>query len=177
METVTNDNGGQDVSPADAAAGQTGQDSAEAPETTDSDHQDDQDQDDEGQGDESTSEGDQGGRRNREAAYRRRAQAAEAERDTLRAQLDTLHRQIVGTVAKAHGLPEVGLLEYAGHELSSFITESGEVDADKVIEATKATMQRVNTRKTVAPNLQQGARSVPAASGGLADVLNKALGR
>ena len=155
------------------AAGEDGGTSTEEPGTLDSDQDNDAGHQDDDEGE----QGEQSGRRNREAQYRRRAQAAEAERDSLRTQLDTLHRQMVGGIATAHGLPEVGLLEYAGHELSSFITESGEVDADKVIEATKATMQRVNTRKTVAPNLQQGARSVPAASGGLADVLNKALGR
>ena len=121
----------------------------------------------------------QGGRRNREAGLRHRAQAAEAERDTLRTQLDTLHRQIVGGIATAHGLPEVGLLESAGHELASFITDDGAVKIAEVIEATTATMARYNiaAKRRPAPNLQQGAYGVPATGGGLKDTLNKALGR
>ncbi|MGA5540788.1 hypothetical protein ACPCIR_02965 [Mycobacterium sp. NPDC051198] len=122
---------------------------------------------------------DGGGRRNREAAYRRRAQAAEAERDTLRSQLDALHRQMVGGIAKAHGLPEVELLESAGHELSSFVTDDGEVSAAKVIEATTATMARYSIKPQPhppLPNRQQGSYGMPAQAGVKAAV-NKALGR
>jgi hypothetical protein len=138
-----------------------------------------EDQDDEGQGDDERGD-EQGGRRNREAQYRHRAQAAEAERDSLRSQLDTLHRQIVGSVAIAHGLPEVGLLESAGHELASFIAEDGQVRIAEVIEATTATMARYSITpkgRSPKPNMQQGAYGTPSSGGGLAGTLNKALGR
>lgn len=135
----------------------------------------DQDDDADDQGD----QGDQGGRRNREAQYRRRAQAAEAERDQLRGQLDTLHRQIVGGIATAHGLPEVGLLESAGHELSSFIADDGQVKAPELIEAVQATISRYNItpKSRPRPNGQQGSYGTPAGGSGLKDVLKTALGR
>lgn len=143
------------------------------------------DQDDPEQGGDAAQD-DQGGRRNREANYRRRAQAAEgrvqqieAERDSLRDQLDTLYRQIVGGIATAHGLPEVQLLESAGHELASFILDDGTVDTAQVIEATKETMSRYSITPKSRPkaNAQQGAHGTPSPGRGLDDVLNKALGR
>ncbi|ABM13328.1 hypothetical protein [Mycolicibacterium vanbaalenii] len=138
----------------------------------------DQDDDTDDQGDDD--QGDQVGRRNREAQYRRRAQAAEAERDQLRGQLDALHRQIVGNVARAYGLDDVGLLEYRGHELSSFIGDDGTVDTAKIIEATADTIKHCNIapqRRPVKPNPQQGAYGTPAGGSGLKEVLKTALGR
>lgn len=123
---------------------------------------------------------DPGRQRNREAQYRRRAQAAEAERDQLRGQLDALHRQIVGNVARVHGLDDVGLLEYRGHELSSFIGDDGTVDIDRILEATAETIKHCNIapqRRPVEPNPQQGAHGTPVTGSGLANTINKALGR
>lgn len=125
-------------------------------------------------------QGDQGGRRNREAQYRRRAQAAEAERDELRGQLDTLHRQIIGDITSAYGLPEVDLLQTAGHELSSFIGEDGTVNTEKVIDAVRSTITRYGIRprpRRPAPNAQQGQHGTPGGVTGLGSVINKALGR
>lgn len=121
-----------------------------------------------------------GRRRNREAQYRRRAQAAEAERDQLRGQLDALHRQIVGNVARVHGLDDVGLLEYRGHELSSFIADDGTVDIDRILQATAETIKHCNIapqRRPVRPNPQQGAHGTLGTGSGLANTINKALGR
>lgn len=172
--TITNDNGGQPNTQVEAAAGETGETDQDTEDVggAATDVVDDQDDDD--QDDDQT-----GGRRNREAGYRRRAQAAETERDQLRGQLDTLHRQIVGDIATGAGLPEVELLEYAGHELASFITEEGIVDRAKVIEATTATLRRYNIRpgKPPRPNMQQGAYGVAAKTGGVAGVIQEALGR
>jgi hypothetical protein len=174
---VTNDNGGQDVSPADAA-GQVDQDSAEAPETPGSnDMGDDQGADIDH---DATDDDDQdsGHRRNREAHYRRRSQAAEAERDQLRAQLDTLHQDIVNEIAPAGGV-DARLLVAAGHELGSFIGEDGRLDRAAVAEACATTAAEfgVTRRSRPLPNPQQGARGVPAAGSALAGVINDALGR
>ena len=174
---TTNDNGGQLNTELDAPAGQNEADAPDLPEATDTDELDDTEGSDDGDGDDGDQDG--GSRRNREAQYRRRAQAAEAERDQLRTQLDTLHRQIVSDIATAAGLPEVALLESAGHELAAFVTDEGTVDRAKVTEATAETMRRYNIRKrgTLTSNPQQGAHGVHAKSGGVAGVINEALGR
>jgi hypothetical protein len=167
-------NDGQANTQVEAAVGQNVPDAPEVGDNTDdgTEELDDAEvQDDDEQQD--------GGRRNREAHYRRRAQTAETERDQLRAQLDTVHRQMVGDIATAAGLPEVELLESAGHELASFITEAGAVDRAKVTEATTETMRRYNIRRrgTLASNPQQGLYSAPPVSSGVAGVINEALGR
>lgn len=185
---TSNDTVGQAETNADTDAGQINQGTEVLPEGTEvpeddtsADHdQVDDDLVDDGQDDHGDQDGDQGGggRRNREAGLRRRAQAAEAERDQLRAQLDTLHRQIVTDIATGAGLPEVELLESAGHELASFITEEGEVDKVKVIEATTETMRRYSIQRGgLTPNAQQGMYHAPVGSIGVAGVIKEALGR
>jgi hypothetical protein len=170
----------------DDAVGQQDQDTHSAADETDVDADDvtDEDQDDaqvDVDDDDQGQDGDQqqDGRRNREPQLRRRAQAAEAERDRLRTQLDALHRQMVSGIANRAGLPEVELLQAAGYDLASFITDEGTVDHDKVIDATQATMRRYNIRKgnALASNPQQGGRNAPVSTGGVGDVIKAALGR
>lgn len=164
-----------------AGAGEPDQVSARPAEPSVSDTQGDTPADPDGQDTELDDQGDDPGkRRNREAQYRRRAQAAEAERDQLRGQLDALHRQIIGNVARVHGLDDVGLLTYRGHELSSFIADDGTVDIDRILEATAETIKHCNIapqRRPVRPNPQQGTHGTLATGSGLADTINKALGR
>jgi hypothetical protein len=183
--TITNGNGGQANTQVEAETSEIDQDTEHLEGEITGDADDDQDDDVQ-----------PGGRRVlREAGYRRRAQAAEAERDQLRTQLDTLHRQAVADIAKGAGLivtdvaesdlvsEVVGLLEKAGHDLASFITDDGTVDRAGVIDATTTTMRRYNIRpgkppgKPPRPNLQQGAYGLSGKAGGVAGVIQDALGR
>lgn len=142
------------------------------------DGQVDEDQDDDGDQNDDTDNDQVGGRRNREAQYRHERNEARRERDELRGQLDTLHRQMVTDIATGAGLPEVELLESAGHELASFITDEGEVDKIKVIEATTETMRRYSIQRGgLTPNAQQGMYHAPVSSSGVAGVIKEALGR
>jgi len=155
----------------DADAGQTDQDTAEAPETTD-EHTDTQDD----PALETDHDAEAGGRRNREAHYRRRAQAAEAERDQLRTQIDALRQDAVNGIATAAGV-DPRLLTAAGHQLTDFLTDDGRVDRTTVTEACAKAAAEFGVRPGLRSNPQQGARGVPAKTNGVAGVINEALGR
>lgn len=135
---------------------------------------------DDGQDNDADGQGEHDGRPNREARFRRERNEARQERDQLRGQLDALHRQIIGDITAAYGLPEVDLLQAAGHEPSSFIGEDGTVNNEKVIDAVRSTIARYGIRprpRRPAPNAQQGAHGSSAGGTGLGSVINKALGR
>ena len=101
----------------------------------------------------------------REAAARRRElREAQGTIETLNERLAATQRQIVGLVADTRRV-DMSLLDAAGHELASFVTDDGTVDVERIVAACEETAKRYNiSRSRVRPSQQQG-RPSPSPSG------------
>ncbi len=75
--------------------------------------------------------------KNREERYRKERAALKAENDELRARLEKRDRLEVERVAAEH-LADPADLWLSGNDVSAYLTDDGDVDADKISEAVKA---------------------------------------
>ena len=85
-----------------------------------------------GTGNDSASDA-ENGKANKEAAkYRVRAREAEAQRDALAERVERFQRSELERIASAHLASPADLLTLSGNELSDYLTESGNIDPEKV---------------------------------------------
>ena len=88
---------------------------------------------------------------NREAAkYRTRLREAEAQRDALAQRVERFQRNEIEHIARAHLASPADLLTLSGNQLSDYLTESGDIDPEKInADAAVILAERPGLRKPV----------------------------
>lgn len=88
---------------------------------------------------------------NREAAkYRTRLREAEAQRDALAQRVEHFQRNEIERIARAHLASPADLLTLSGNQLSDYLTESGDIDPEKInADAAVILAERPGLRKPV----------------------------